>query len=143
MFSLDLRFGLGLITVLIVAVLVGLIAAQSQSSSVAAPARHVVPTALPTPAPGHVNILPDPNNPDNALAAPSTITVQAGHPVVFTNRDTATHSLTAANGAFDTVLSPGESYTWTPKKTGRIEYSDYLSPNLHGAVEVVDFAVSG
>jgi plastocyanin len=141
---LDIRFGLGLLGVLVVAVVVGLVAAQSQSKSVAAPAPTVLPTPVSTPQPNHVDIVADPSSGTGGLFVPTTLTVQVGHAVTFVNDDTSSHGVLADNGAFNSgVLTPGETFTWTPKKTGRYEFSDFLVPNMHGALEVVSFAVSG
>jgi plastocyanin len=140
---LDIRFGLGLLGVIILAVVVGLIAAQSQSSSVAAPVRTVVPTAVPTPLPGHINIVSSGSD-SGGYYVPTTLTVQVGHPVTFVNAGSTSHTVTADNGAFDSgVLTPGETFTWTPRKTGRYGFSDYLVPGLHGSLEVVNFPVAG
>jgi plastocyanin len=140
---LDIRFGLGLLGVIIVAVVVGLVAAQSQANSVAAPAPTAAPQVIPTPLPAHVNIVSDRSN-SAGFYVPTTITVQVGHPVTFVNRDSASHSVIADNGAFNSgVLTPGQSFTWTPRKTGRIGFSDFLVPGMHGSLEVVNFAVSG
>jgi plastocyanin len=140
---LDLRFGLGLLGVIVVAVVVGLIAAQSQSKAVSAPLPTVVATPIPTPRPNYVEIVSDPSNPAGFFA-PTSLTIQVGHPVTFSNNDTNPHSVIADNGAFNSgVLTPGETFTWTPKKIGRIGFSDYLVPSMHGSLEVVSFAVSG
>lgn len=140
---MDLRFGLGLLGVIVVAVVVGLIAAQSQSKAVSAPLPTVVATAIPTPQPNHVEIVSDSSN-SAGFYAPTSLTIQVGHPVTFVNKDTASHSVVADDGEFNSgVLTPGESFTWTPKKTGRYGYSDFLVPGMHGSLEVVSFAVSG
>lgn len=140
---MDIRFGLGLLGVIILAVVVGLIAAQSQSRTAAAPAPTSVPRPIPTPLANHVNIVSDPAN-SAGFFVPTSLTVQVGHPVTFVNDDSASHSVVADNGAFNSgVLTAGETFTWTPKKPGRYEYADFLVPGMHGALEVVTFAVSG
>lgn len=140
---MDTRFGLGLLGVIILAVVVGLIAAQSQSKTAAAPAPTAVARPIPTPPINHVNIVSDAAN-TAGFYVPSTLTVQVGHPVTFVNEDSSSHSVIADNGAFNSgVLTPGQTFHWTPKKPGRYEFSDFLVPSLHGALEVVTFAVSG
>jgi plastocyanin len=140
---LDIRSGLGLLGVIILAVVVGLIAAQSQSKTAAAPAPTSVPRPIPTPLPNHVNIVSDRSN-SAGFFVPTSLTVQVGHTVTFVNDDSASHSVIADNGAFNSgVLTPGETFSWTPKKAGRYEYSDFLVPSMHGALEVVTFPVSG
>lgn len=140
---MDLRFGLGLLGVVIVAVVAGLIAAQSQSKALSAPKPTVIPTVIPTPPPNHVDIVSDASN-TGGYFVPTSLTVQVGHPVTFVNADTSAHNVIADNGAFNSgVMTPGETFTWTPRKTGRIGYSDYLVPTMHGSLEVVSFAVSG
>jgi plastocyanin len=140
---LDIRFGLGLLSVIVVAVVIGLVAAQSQSKAVSAPVPTVVSTVVPTPRPGQVEMVSNAAN-SAGFYAPTSLTVQVGHPVTFVNNDTASHSAVADNGAFNSsVLSPGETFTWTPKKTGRYGFSDFLVPSMHGSLEVVSFAVSG
>lgn len=140
---MDLRFGLGLLGVVIVAVVAGLIAAQSQSKAISAPRPAVIATVIPTPRPNHVDIVSDSSN-SGGFFVPTSLTIQVGHPVTFVNDDSSAHNVIADNGAFNSgVLSPGQTFTWTPKKTGRIGYSDYLVPTMHGSLEVVSFAVSG
>lgn len=140
---MDLRFGLGLFGVIFVAVVVGLIAAQSQSKAVSAPLPTVVATAIPTPRPNYVDIVSNPSD-SAGFYAPTSLTVQVGHAVTFVNTDTNPHSVVADDGSFNSgVLTPGESFTWTPRKTGRYGYSDFLVPSMHGSLEVVSFAVSG
>jgi plastocyanin len=140
----DVRSGLGLLGIVILAVVVGLIAAQSQSRTVAAPAPTAAPTVIPTPLPNHVNIVADSTNASSGLYVPTTLTVQVGHTVTFVNDDTVSHSVVADNGTFNSgVLTPGETFTWKPKKAGRYEYSDFLVPGMRGALEVVTFPVAG
>ncbi len=140
---MDIRFGLGLLGVIILAVVVGLIAAQSQSKTAAAPAPTAISRPIPTPQVNHVNIVSDAAN-SGGFFVPTSLTVQVGHPVTFVNDDSSSHSVIADNGAFNSgVLTPGETFTWTPKKPGRYEYSDFLVPFLHGALEVVTFPVAG
>lgn len=138
---MDIRSGLGLLGVIILAVVVGLIAAQSQSKTAAAPAPTSVTRPIPTPLPNHVNIVSDTTN-SAGFFVPTSLTVQVGHPVTFVNDDSTSHSVIADNGAFNSgVLTPGETFTWRPKKPGRYEYSDFLVPSMHGALEVVTFPV--
>ena len=51
------------------------------------------------------------------------LTVNAGDTIVWTNRDLLPHTVTAANGSFDSKdLPAGKSWTYTPKGKGTFDY---------------------
>jgi hypothetical protein len=132
------RFSLAVVAVLGIAVVVGVWAGRSQSPSSAAPvAPSPLPTPMPTAAPGHVDILPDPSGSSGGMYSPDVFTTHVGTKVTWTNRDSAAHTATADNGAFNTdVLAAGESASWTPTRPGTFTYSDYLNSDMHGTIVV-------
>jgi plastocyanin len=132
---MDTRSSLGLMGVILLAVIVGVMAAQSQPKTVAAPAPTIPPTPLQQPPPNQVDIVPNPSG-SGAIDFPHTVTVRAGTAMTWVNADSVAHSVTADNGAFNQVLSPGEKFTWKPKSPGRYAYACYLHPNETGTVIV-------
>ena len=69
---------------------------------------------------------------------PPVLRVYLGTDVIFTNRDSEPRGATADNGAFDTgLLSPGQTFTFTPTVAGKVNYSDPSRPFVTGTLEVV------
>lgn len=69
--------------------------------------------------------------------APSNLTVTAGAKVTVKNEDTATHTVTADSGAFDTGdISPGHSATFTAPKAGHYAYHCAIHNFMHGTLTV-------
>jgi plastocyanin len=65
------------------------------------------------------------------LFTPAQLVVKVGTTVTFTNKDNANHSVTNANGVFDSgKISSGDSYTFTFPNTGSFSYSC----NYHSSV---------
>ena len=50
------------------------------------------------------------------------LTVQAGTTVVWSNKDSVPHSVTADNGEFDSTLQPGQTFSYTFGKAGQYKY---------------------
>src|SRR5437588_490157 len=126
-----MRFGLSVFGLLALAVLIGVLAGRSQPSTIAAPVPTAIPTPTPIPAADQVLILPASNDSSSGTYVPATLTLKVGQTVTFTNADTTDHTATADNGAFNTgVLSYGQSAQWTPKKSGRYTYSDFLHSDM-------------
>lgn len=132
------RFSLAVVVVFGLAVLIGVIAAKNQSqSSSAAPLPTAAPTSVPTPAPHHIDILPDPSGSAAGIYQPAQYTTTVGSKVTWTNLDVTDHSVTADNGAFNSdVLARGQSFSWTPKKPGVYGYGDFLHSDVTGRLVV-------
>ncbi len=131
------RFNIILVGVIIVAVVVGVIAGQSQPRTVAAPAPTSTPAPLPVPPPGLVVIVNNPRGSSTVVYLPAVLTTRVGQVVTWGNATNEDHSVVADNGAFNSdVLGPGESYRWKPKAPGRYPYSDFLDPALRGTIIV-------
>lgn len=129
------RFNILLVGVVILAVVIGVIAGQSQPRTTAAPAPTSTPTPLPTPQANHVNIVDSPSG--TAMYLPVTLVVRVGQPVTWVNAASEDHSVLADSGTFNSdVLSPGQTFRWTPKTVGRYAYSDFLHPDMHGTLIV-------
>lgn len=142
---METRFSLALLVVVVLAVAIGLWAAQSQPKSLAATQPTPQPTAVLPPRPGVVEIIANPHgsNPSSVFY-PSTIRTTAGHVLAWVNFDTVYHTVTADNGSFDSgVLDPGglnvlrgQVFFHKFTKPGSYSYSDYLHPEVHGVVIV-------
>lgn len=69
--------------------------------------------------------------------SPANLTIAAGDSVVFTNQDSAPHTATADNGAFDTGrLSNGQSATLTFNSAGSFSYFCAIHPNMKGSITI-------
>ncbi|MGH2443283.1 MAG: cupredoxin domain-containing protein, partial [Chloroflexota bacterium] len=115
-------FKLAVVVVLGLGALIGVLSGRSQSQTTAAP----VPTAtaIAMPAAGHVSIVTNPSgNAPPQVYFPSVLQVAVGQRVTWTDLGAATETVTADSGAFDSgVLSPGQSFSWTPSKPGMYGY---------------------
>ena len=135
------RFTLGLVSVIILAVVIGVAAGRSATLLVAAPAS--TPTATPISAPlgNQIYIIPNPSGDPSAVylsaGSPYVATVAVGQTITWVNKDSRPHTVTADNGAFSSnVLNPGDKFSWTPKHPGKYTYGSYLNPDMHGTVVV-------
>lgn len=116
------------------AVLIGIIAGRSQPQSNAVAAPPAVPTAIPRPAPNHVDILPGGRF---ARVDPPVLRVRAGQKVTWVNMTGSDQNVTADNSQFGSdVLAPGQQYSWVAKAPGRYIYSSYLNPDVRGEIDV-------
>jgi len=133
-----MRFSLGLLTVLALAVVVGVLAAHTQSGTVAAPAVATVgPTPLPVPEIDHVAIYYHPGGNPVALFSPATLTLHVGEEVTWENHDSQGHSAVADNGIFNSdVIGPGQTYRWTATKPGTFQYGCFIHPDMRGTIIV-------
>jgi plastocyanin len=74
---------------------------------------------------------------------PGTVTVQAGDTVTWTNNDSVAHTVTAADGSFDSgAIAPGGTFSMTFDTPGTIAYSCTIHPNMRASI-VVQAASSG
>jgi plastocyanin len=69
---------------------------------------------------------------------PKSITIHAGEIVTWTNQDPTQHTVTAANGEFDSgSLSSGMLYSHTFTQTGVFSYHCSIHSGMTGAVNVI------
>jgi plastocyanin len=74
---------------------------------------------------------------DDFAFSPANATFRVGQTVTVTNKDTAPHTWTSAEGGFDTgTLKPGETGTVTLKKAGTFNVVCTFHPNMTGTVTV-------
>ena len=63
--------------------------------------------------------------------------VNAGDTVIWTNRDLFPHTVTAANGSFDSKeIPPGKSWKYVPKIKGTVDYKCSFHPTMTAALKV-------
>jgi len=68
---------------------------------------------------------------------PATIRIKAGDTVVWTNKDSAPHTVTAVSGLFDAgTLRTGQTFRQTFDTPGTYEYQCDIHPNMKGTVVV-------
>jgi plastocyanin len=71
----------------------------------------------------------------NFKFSPATLSVKAGDTVTFTNQDSAPHTATASNGAFDTGrISKGQSKRVTISTKGAIAYICSFHPMMKARI---------
>jgi plastocyanin len=69
--------------------------------------------------------------------SPSSVRINFGDTVKWTNTDSANHQVVADNGAFASpILAPNHTYSFTFRTAGRFPYHDALHPSLRGVVRV-------
>lgn len=68
---------------------------------------------------------------------PDTITINKGDTVTWTNEDSATHTIAAADKSFDSGNLPnGKTFSHTFDKVGTVDYICGLHPSMKGKVVV-------
>jgi plastocyanin len=69
---------------------------------------------------------------------PDSTTVRVGEKVTWTNDDSVDHNVTAKKGASfkSSNFGKGGTFTFTPKKAGRIQYTCTIHPGMEGTLTV-------
>jgi plastocyanin len=90
--------------------------------------------------------------PQAAIAAPMEYSVEmarmrygevptklkVGDSIVWVNRDTVPHTVTARNRSFDLRIAPGKRAKMILTKSGKIEFYCILHPAMRGSLTVAD-----
>lgn len=127
-----------LVFLLLIAAVAGVWAAQSQHLASAGAVTAAQPSPIPPPAPRQVEVIPaGESGVGHPVFDPHVLIVSVGQKVTFINTAGTYTSFTADNGAFNSdVLSPGATYTWTPRKPGQYTYASFLEPDEQGVIIV-------
>ena len=73
----------------------------------------------------------------NFAYQPADLTVNAGDTIVWKNTDIVSHTVTAADGSFDSgEIKAGKSWKLLAKKTGTFAYACSPHPNMRGKLTV-------
>jgi len=73
----------------------------------------------------------------NFAFSPDMLTVKAGTTVTWTNKDTASHTVTSDNGVFGSeTVAPGGTYQFTFAQAGTFAYHCSIHPFMQGTVLV-------
>jgi plastocyanin len=69
---------------------------------------------------------------------PSTIRVDAGQKITWTNDESVPHDVVATSGADfkSQPFSKGGTFSFTPQKSGTIKYECTLHPGMDGTIQV-------
>ena len=68
---------------------------------------------------------------------PVDVDIKVGDTVVWTNRDSAPHTVTSSDGTLDSdELAQGETYSYTFTKSGKYDYHCGIHPSMRGSVTV-------
>lgn len=110
-----------------------------------APADESTPTPTPQPA-DEATLTPTPEPEDEGPAARSasisdfqlpTMTIEVGAVVRFVNNDSAPHTATEVDGAWDSgTLNQGESWEYEFTEAGTFEYFCAIHPQMTGTITV-------
>ncbi len=93
------------------------------------------PTTAPTPTPStassgnSVSIM-------NFAFNPNSLTVKVGTKVTWTNNDSVTHTVTADQGAFNSPVPSGSSFSFTFTKAGTYAYHCSIHPSMTATIIV-------
>jgi plastocyanin len=73
----------------------------------------------------------------NFAFMPTPLTIPVGTAVMWTNRDSATHTTTSDAGLWDSGMLPtGKSFSFTFAQAGTFTYHCAIHPNMHGTIVV-------
>ena len=73
----------------------------------------------------------------NFAFGPASLSVAAGSTVTWTNDDSAAHTVTADDGAFDSSsIAPGSTFSQTFVAAGTFAYHCSIHPNMTATIEV-------
>ena len=73
----------------------------------------------------------------NFAFSPSNLTVTIGTTVTWTNKDSVAHTVTGANGAFNSgTMAPGATFSQAFNTAGVYNYSCSVHPYMTGTVTV-------
>jgi plastocyanin len=73
----------------------------------------------------------------NFAFQPPELTVNVGDTIVWSNTDIVSHTVTAADGSFDSdEIKPGKSWKFVATKAGTFAYACSPHPNMHGTLTV-------
>lgn len=85
----------------------------------------------------HPKIIENPTGHPDAWYRPDPIRVKVGQMVIWTNKDSDPHDVTARNGTFVSGPIPaGGTYRWVARKPGTYRYFCTLHPEMHGEIIV-------
>jgi plastocyanin len=96
------------------------------------------PTANPTPTPTPTTASSSGNSVSimNFSFSPNSLTVKVGTKVTWTNHDSVTHTVTANQGAFNSPVLPGSSFSFTFTKAGTYAYHCMIHPYMMATIVV-------
>jgi plastocyanin len=100
-----------------------------------------VPTSAPTTAPASTPTTA-PSSSGNSVTImnfsfnPKSLTVKVGTKVTWTNQDSVTHTVTADQGAFNSTVPSGNSFSFTFTKAGTYAYHCMIHPSMTATIVV-------
>ena len=73
----------------------------------------------------------------NFAFSPATVTIPVGAAVIWTNKDSTTHTITSDDSLFESGnLSPGKTFSFTFRQTGTYNYHCSIHPSMTGKIVV-------
>ena len=81
----------------------------------------------------------------NFAFSPSSLSINAGETVVWTNKDNVPHTVSSDSGSelSSPTLSPGDTYSHTFGTAGSYSYHCNIHPNMKGSIIVSNGGTSG
>jgi plastocyanin len=104
-----------------------------------APTATPTPTlAAPTPTPTPTTAASSGNSVSikNFSFSPKSLTVKVGTKITWTNNDSITHTVTADQGAFDSTLVSGNTFSFTFTNPGTYAYHCSIHPSMTATIIV-------
>ena len=75
----------------------------------------------------------------NFAFSPTTVVLPVGSTVIWTNKDSVTHTVTSNSGLFDSGnLAQGKTFSFTFNQAGTFQYLCNLHPSMTGKITVVE-----
>jgi plastocyanin len=103
------------------------------------PTPTAAPTATPTANPTPTTATSSSGNSVSIMNfsfSPNSLTVKVGTKVTWTNHDSVTHTVTANQGAFNSPVLPGSSFSFTFTKAGTYSYHCMIHPSMMATIVV-------
>jgi plastocyanin len=114
------------------ALVASLAAAGCGSSGSSSGSSKSTPAVAPAPTGGGVTI-----DMKNIAFSPKDATAKVGQKVTWTNKDSVDHNVVAGDGSFKSNdFGQNGTYTFTPKKAGKISYQCTLHPGMTATLTV-------
>jgi plastocyanin len=113
--------------------------ATTGTSTTPTTAPTATPTANPTPTPTPTTATSSGGNSVtimNFSFSPNSLTVKVGTKMTWTNHDSVTHTVTANQGAFNSPVPPGGSFSFTFTKAGTYAYHCMIHPSMMATIIV-------
>lgn len=81
-------------------------------------------------------VIPSSGGYGTSTFSPGNVTIQVGKSVTWSNQDSFTHNSTGPNGAWNSNIAPGGSFTRVFPAAGSFDYRCTIHPGMSGTITV-------